>query len=217
MRSARGFTLLEVMIALAIVALSVGALLGSVSSSASNVIYLHDKTMAEWVALNRLTQIRTWKIMPPEGKRTGYSDMGGVRWQWEQEVTELPVKGMFRIEVRARSTGEAAKDTRPATKPAQQVEPESKSSGGELARIAWMTTVTGVIGTSTSDRQQPLGATYASSAPPGGGGGPGGPNAPGNGNPATPGTPGSPGGTRNPPNNPGSPPGDDPKPPATER
>jgi general secretion pathway protein I len=213
MRRARGFTLLEVMIALAIVALSVGALLGSVSSSASNIIYLHDKTMAEWVALNRLTQIRTWKIMPPEGKRTGYSDMGGVRWQWEQEVTELPVKGMFRIEVRARSTGEVAKDTRPATKPTQQTEPESKSSGGELARIAWTTTVTGVIGTSNSDRQQPLGATYASSAPPGGGG-PGGPSTPGNGNPATPGAPGAP---RNPPNTPGTPPAGDPKPPATDR
>jgi type II secretion system protein I len=216
MRLARGFTLLEVMIALAIVALSVGALLGSVSSSASNVIYLHDKTMAEWVALNRLTEIRTWKVMPPEGRRTGYTDLGGVRWQWEQEVTELPVvKGMFRIEVRARSTGEAAKETRPATKPTQQTEPESKSSGEELARVAWTTTVTGVIGSSNSDRQQPIGAPFANSAPPGGG--PGGPNAPGNGNPATPGAPGAPGNPRNPPNNPGTPPASDPKPPATDR
>ena len=57
-QTARGFTLLEVLIALAIVAMSVGALLGTVTSSASNIIYLKEKTLAEWVALNRLTEIR---------------------------------------------------------------------------------------------------------------------------------------------------------------
>ena len=45
----RGFTLLEVLIALAVVALSASALLGTVTSSGSNVAYLHDKTLAEWV------------------------------------------------------------------------------------------------------------------------------------------------------------------------
>jgi type II secretion system protein I len=72
----RGFTLLEVLIALAIVALSVGALLGTVTSSGSNVSYLHDKTLAEWVALNRLTEIRTAKLMPDAGKRTGQRGNG---------------------------------------------------------------------------------------------------------------------------------------------
>ena len=99
----RGFTLLEVLIALAIVALSVGALLGTVTSSASNISYLKDKTLAEWVALNRLTEIRIAKLMPDQGKRTGSAEMAGMRWQWEEEVTELPIKGMFRIDVRARA------------------------------------------------------------------------------------------------------------------
>src|SRR5438034_7547550 len=102
-----GFTLLEVLIALAIVALAVGALLGTVTSSASNVIYLKDKTLAQWVALNRLTEIRIAQILPDKGSRTGFSEMSGTKWQWEQEVIELPVKGLFRVEVRARSTGES--------------------------------------------------------------------------------------------------------------
>jgi general secretion pathway protein I len=68
---ARGFTLLEVLIALGIVAMSVGALLGTVTSSASNVIYLKDKTLAEWVALNRLAELRIDKNMPDPGKRKG--------------------------------------------------------------------------------------------------------------------------------------------------
>ena len=92
--SARGFTLLEVLIALAIVAMSVGALLGTVTSSASNVIYLKDKTLAEWVALNRLTEMRIDQNMPDQGKRNGNTVMGGMRWEWEEEVIELPVKGI---------------------------------------------------------------------------------------------------------------------------
>lgn len=198
---ARGFTLLEVMIALAIVALSIGALLGSVSSSASNVIYLRDKTMAEWVALNRLTEIRTWKVMPPEGKRTGFAEMGGLRWQWEQDVQKLPINGMFRIEVRARPTAEPAKATATTTKNTQQKEPESKTSGTELEKVAWTTTVTGIIGTSNSDRQQPIAFQYASSQQLSGGprgpNNPNGPNAPGS-NPANPSNPSNPGNPANP-------------------
>jgi general secretion pathway protein I len=94
-RAVRGFTLLEVLIALAIVALSAGALMGTVTSSASNVSYLKDKTLAEWVALNRLTEIRIAQQFPSPGKRTGSAEMGGMRWQWEEEVTELPIEGML--------------------------------------------------------------------------------------------------------------------------
>ena len=59
--------MLEVLIALAIVAMSVGALLGTVTSSASNVIYLKEKMLAEWVALNRLTEVRIDQQMPAKG------------------------------------------------------------------------------------------------------------------------------------------------------
>ena len=41
------------------------------TSSASNIIYLKDKTMAEWVALNRLTEIRIAKQMPDPGQAHG--------------------------------------------------------------------------------------------------------------------------------------------------
>ncbi len=109
----RGFTLLEVLIALAIVAMSAGALLGTITSSASNISYLKDKTLAEWVALNRLTEIRIAQQMPDKGKRTGNAEMGGMRWQWEQEVTEMPlVEGLFRVDVRVRPTGETVDENR---------------------------------------------------------------------------------------------------------
>ncbi len=173
----RGFTLLEVLIALAIVALSVGALLGTVTSSASSISYLKDKTLAEWVALNRLTEIRIAKLMPDPGKRNGSAEMAGMRWQWEEEVGELPIKGMFRIDVRARPTGETVDDSRQAdTAPSQQVR-DSTSSGSSTEKLNWMTTVTGVISSARSDRQDAIATPLRGMAgASGGNNNPGGPN-----------------------------------------
>ena len=201
--SARGFTLLEVLIALAIVAMSVGALLGTVTSSASNVIYLKDKTLAEWVALNRLTELRIDKNMPDPGKHKGNSVLGGMRWEWEEEVVELPVKGLWRIDVHAHATGESVDDSQPVEKPTTQKLTPSTASGTSLDKANWTTTVTGVVSTARSDLMQPAPALAGSpqNNPPGGnpkggpGNTPGSPNGPG----APPGTPGAPGSPVNPP------------------
>ena len=116
------------LIALAIVALSAGALLGTVTSSASNISFLKDKTLAEWVALNRLTEIRIAQQFPAEGKRTGNAELGGLRWQWEEEVSKLPIEGMLRVDVRVRPTGETVDDSRPIDKPTEQKDAKSEAA-----------------------------------------------------------------------------------------
>ncbi|HLA70865.1 MAG TPA: type II secretion system minor pseudopilin GspI [Steroidobacteraceae bacterium] len=197
-KTGRGFTLIEVLIALAVVALAVGALLGTITSAASNISYLRDKTLAEWVALNRLAEIRISQQMPDVGKRTGNTVMAGMRWQWEQEVIELPVKGMFRVDVRSRPTGETVDDTRAVEQQqTAQKDPESSPSGGELEKANWSTTVTGVVSSARSDRNTAIGMTMRGNitgAPNNQGpGGPGTPAAPGTtGSPGNPGNPGNP-------------------------
>jgi len=156
----RGFTLLEVLIALVIVTLAVSALLGTITSSASNVEYLQEKTVADWVALNRLTEVRISQQMPDKGRRTGNTEMAGRRWQWEEEVIELPVKGMFRVEVRARPTGEFVDDSRKESKDTAQKDSESRSAGDELDKLGWTTSVIGVVGTSQSARREAIAAQY---------------------------------------------------------
>jgi general secretion pathway protein I len=197
-KTGRGFTLIEVLIALAVVALAVGALLGTITSAASNISYLRDKTLAEWVALNRLAEIRISQQMPDVGKRAGNTVMAGMRWQWEQEVIELPVKGMFRVDVRSRPTGETVDDTRAVEQQqTAQKDPESSPSGGELEKANWSTTVTGVVSSARSDRNTAIGMTMRGNIT----------GAPNNQVPGGPGTPAAPGTTGSPgnPGNPGNP------------
>jgi general secretion pathway protein I len=187
-RASRGFTLLEVLIALAIVAMSVGALLGTVTSSASNVIYLKEKTLAEWVALNRLTEVRIDKSMRSKGRRNGSTTMAGTRWEWEEEVTELPFEGMLRIEVRAHSTGETVDDARPTEKPAAQALSPSTASGSSTDKTNWTSTVTGVVSSSRSDRLTPVATPIVGNLQSRTPNNPNNPNNP-NGQPGTPNSP----------------------------
>jgi general secretion pathway protein I len=200
MRRARGFTLLEVLIALAIVAMSVGALLGTVTSSASNIAYLKDKTIAEWVALNRLTEVRIARNMPDVGDRTGNSEMAGMKWQWQEEVTELPVEGLFRVEIRTRPTGETVDDRRPVSKPTSQQDTETSSSSADLKKASWTTVATGVVGSARADRMTAIAAPFAGTAQ----NQPNNPNNPNNPNdPNNPNNP-QPGGAPGNPNSPGT-------------
>jgi general secretion pathway protein I len=176
--------------------MSVGALLGTVTSSASNVIYLKDKTLAEWVALNRLTELRIDKNMPDPGKHKGNSVLGGMRWEWEEDVVEMPIKGLWRVDVRAHSTGEFVDDSKPLDKPTTQKLTPSSASGSSLEKASWTTTATAFVSSARSDLLLPppmYAATPQGNNPgnPNGnpGNNPGSPNAPG-----TPGTPGAPGG-----------------------
>jgi hypothetical protein len=156
--------------------------------------------------------------MPDEGRRTGNAEMGGMRWQWEQEVTELPIKGMFRIDVRARPTGETVDDSRRADQPSEQRETDSEASGTATEKLTWTTSVTGVVSSARSDRRDAIAAPLRGNNAgttrnqPGSPDNNGAPNPPGT--PATPGPPRGPDLPRNPGNNPGAPP---PPPTETER
>ncbi|GAC1457198.1 MAG: hypothetical protein PVS2B3_05220 [Steroidobacteraceae bacterium] len=102
MRSIRGFTLLEVLVALAIVAVGMAAVMRTLASSADTVFYLRDKTFAQWVALNRVANLRITGQVPGVGNSEGDTDYAGRKWHWRQEVTALDIPGTERIDVRVR-------------------------------------------------------------------------------------------------------------------
>ena len=102
MRYARGFTLIEVLVALAIVAIGMAAVLGTLTSSANTISYLRDKTFAQWVALNQIATLRISGQMTATGNSDGNIDFAGRSWHWRREVTTTQVPGVVRIDVKVR-------------------------------------------------------------------------------------------------------------------
>ena len=115
----RGFTLLEAMIALAVVAMALPAFIHLVLTQLDGSVAIRDKTYAYWVAENQLARVRILqeqknrKVLPnyqiPE-KDAGTVDLAGLRWQWQLKtiaMESLPVPGFKRVEIAVRLLGTA--------------------------------------------------------------------------------------------------------------
>ena len=107
-----GFTLIEVLVALAIVAIGMAAVLSTLTSSASTVVYMRDKTLANWVALNHIAEQRLQPQMPQLGNTDGDVDFAGQKWHWRQETVATAVQGMVRMDVHVRPADIKADDDR---------------------------------------------------------------------------------------------------------
>lgn len=101
----RGFTLIEVLVALVIVAVGMSVLMGALSSSARTVFYMQDKIFAEWVALNQIATVRIGLQqgqIPPTGTTNGDLDFANRSWHWRQDVVASQVPGINRIDFKVR-------------------------------------------------------------------------------------------------------------------
>lgn len=101
---ARGFTLIEVMVALVIVAFGLGALLSTLSASASNLSALREKTLAHWIALNLIADTRLAPQAPSTGTTEGeVTNFAAGNWHFRREVTPVrEIPGMMQILLRVR-------------------------------------------------------------------------------------------------------------------
>jgi general secretion pathway protein I len=94
MQKIKAFTLLEVMVALVVISVTMGAIITSAGSSASIATRLKQKTVANWVAQNQITLYRakkTW-ASAPDSNRSGKVEMLDVEWHWDMKIrkTENP-------------------------------------------------------------------------------------------------------------------------------
>lgn len=96
---ARGFTLLEVLVAVAIVALGLSGVLATINGMVGSSAYLRDKTLANWVAQNHITELRLQSDWPDLGKSTDDVEMAGQQWRVETEVVSTPVEKLRRLNV----------------------------------------------------------------------------------------------------------------------
>ncbi len=109
-RRSWGFTLVEVLVALAIVALGSAAVMTALGTGSQSTSRLRDRSYAEWVALNRLAEIRISREWPLAKSESGEEAMAGRRWQWRQTIEASDIKGLWRIRVDARPIEQASGD-----------------------------------------------------------------------------------------------------------
>jgi general secretion pathway protein I len=98
----RGFTLIEVLAALVIVALGMLGVIQAVTQTARNGSYLREKTLAHWIAMNVITERRLLPA-PPEVTETSEDvEFAGQRWRWTMNVTQTEVESLRRMDVAVR-------------------------------------------------------------------------------------------------------------------
>lgn len=98
----RAFTLLEVLVALAVLALGMGTVLKVTTGQSEQLVYLRDKTIALWVAENKANEIRLadW---PAPGTRSGHILMAKKEWRWEVKVSNTADAELRRLDIRVNS------------------------------------------------------------------------------------------------------------------
>jgi general secretion pathway protein I len=95
----KGFTLIEVLIALAILAIALAATMRVVGMATSSAEEVKIKTYATWVSQNRLAELTARRVFPAAGSENGQVNMAGIDFVWQQTTSETPNKEFRKVEV----------------------------------------------------------------------------------------------------------------------
>jgi len=96
----RGFTLLEVLVAVLLLSLALVALVRTAGLEARALAQLREATLAQWVASNALAELRLNRVLPGDGRADGRVELGGRRWRWQIDLVKTDVPNLVRAEVR---------------------------------------------------------------------------------------------------------------------
>jgi len=97
-----GFLLVEILVALVILAIPLAAITRAVSQAIDTTAALRDRNIAIWVAQDRLTMHRIERDWPSLKTTTGTSEMADRSWRWQEKVISTPVAQLRRVEIEIR-------------------------------------------------------------------------------------------------------------------
>ncbi len=90
----RAFTLIEVMLAMAIFAIAGTAILGTADANLRGLSKLEQTTIANWVVSNQLVEASLDTKWPPRNNKQGQVELAGIEWFWKQKVIKTTDKNM---------------------------------------------------------------------------------------------------------------------------
>ena len=97
--TARGFTLIEILVALMVLAIALAAAARSLGAATDTTVALRDRTLARWVAEDHLTNMELQHAWPALDVKEGEAEMGGRPFRWREETTATPAVRMRRVEL----------------------------------------------------------------------------------------------------------------------
>ncbi len=105
-RNLWGFTLIEVLVALAILAIALAAAARAANVATDSAQETRLRTLATWIAQNRVAELNATRSFPGAGNVSGRSSMAGIEFEWRQATSETPNAAFRKIEIKVLRPGE---------------------------------------------------------------------------------------------------------------
>lgn len=99
MHKPRGFTLVEVMVALAIIALSLTAVAAKMGRMIDTSNAMRERTYASWIAQNKIAEMRLANVIPEVTATSGEVEYANQTWRWRAVVSESGIENLYRVDV----------------------------------------------------------------------------------------------------------------------
>jgi general secretion pathway protein I len=104
-RQAAGFTLIEVLVAMAIAVLALAGVLAAISQMVDAGLAMRERTYASWIAQNKIAELRLANVIPEVSQSNGEVEYAGMDWAWTATVSETGVENLFRVDVEVSFAG----------------------------------------------------------------------------------------------------------------
>ena len=97
--SNKGFTLIEVMVALGVTVIALSAIIATISQMIMTSNLMQQKTFASWIAQNYITELRLKNESPKIGSKNGTIFYANSEWFWGAAISETGIEGLYRVDV----------------------------------------------------------------------------------------------------------------------
>jgi general secretion pathway protein I len=95
-----GFTLIEVLLALAVIAIALTALLKATAQNIENTYRIKEKTISHWIAMQGVSMIQLKLVhVTPSQESTQVTTMLDQKWYWRAKISATPIKKMQQISI----------------------------------------------------------------------------------------------------------------------
>ena len=107
-RRKSAFTLIEVMVALLVITLGMGAVIVTTGESGWKSSHLRESTIASWVAYNEIAMFRAKRTWSEASNRSGDAEMANTEWDWRMKISKTDDPLLRRLDVEVSIKGETS-------------------------------------------------------------------------------------------------------------